>query len=412
MARTINDLRQMQSLPLSLKIALTQSRIRQWVNEYGEEGVYISFSGGKDSTVLCDIVDKMYPENTIPKVFVNTGLEYPELVSFVKQKTNVVIIRPEMNFKKVVENYGYPFPTKEAAECISGAQRYLNELLDRQTDSITFHTSISMTSYADSECMRNPSRGGATPSIENSEELASLLRRRRDSKSGGANYRTARMLGMLTRKNEILPAENIPNKDRSAFAQQKWKFFLDPGAPKVSQRCCSVMKKNPSHRYAKQTGRKVMTAEMATESRLRTQVWLKHGCNGFDSKEPKSQPMAFWTEQDVLRYIKDNDITIASVYGDVVADTSEDEVALGQMHISDLYGGDVKLKTTGCKRTGCMFCGYGCHLEAPGEGRFLRLKETHPKIYEWIMKPTDQGGLGYKEVIDWINEHGNLHIEY
>ena len=137
MSRTIEDLRQKQGLPLSTKVLLTQSRIRQWVNEYGEDGVYVSFSGGKDSTVLCDIVDKMYPNNNIPKVFINTGLEYPEIVQFVKTKSNVVILRPEMNFKKVIKTYGYPFPSKEAAECISGAQRYLKELMeqtDRQTD--------------------------------------------------------------------------------------------------------------------------------------------------------------------------------------------------------------------------------------------------------------------------------------
>ena len=68
------------------------------------------------------------------------------------------------------------------------------------------------------------------------------------------------------------------------------------------------------------------------------------------------------------------------------------------------------LKTTGCKRTGCMFCGFGCHLE--NESRFVRLKETHPTQYKFIMKPWNEGGLGYKEVIDWINEHGNLNIKY
>ena len=59
-----------------------------------------------------------------------------------------------------------------------------------------------------------------------------------------------------------------------------------------------------------------------------------------------------------------------------------------------------------------MFCGYGCHLEPEGEGRFERLKITHPKIYDYIMRPWEEGGLNYKEVIDWINEHGNLHIKY
>jgi len=59
--RTLDDLRQKQSLPLSLKVSLTKARIRQWVNEYGSDGVYVSFSGGKDSTVLLHIVRSMYP---------------------------------------------------------------------------------------------------------------------------------------------------------------------------------------------------------------------------------------------------------------------------------------------------------------------------------------------------------------
>ena len=58
---TISDLYQMQSLPLSAKIRMTEYRIREWVEHYGDDGVYISFSGGKDSTVLMDIARKMYP---------------------------------------------------------------------------------------------------------------------------------------------------------------------------------------------------------------------------------------------------------------------------------------------------------------------------------------------------------------
>ena len=124
-------------------------------------------------------------------------------------------------------------------------------------------------------------------------------------------------------------------------------------------------------------------------------------------KEPISNPMSFWSEQDVLHYIKENDLPMCSVYGDIVRDEEID----GQLN----FGVDeetARLKTTGCSRTGCMFCGFGCHLEKEGEGRFERMKVTHPKQYEWIMKPWDEGGLGYKEVIDWINEHGNLRIRY
>lgn len=172
------------------------------------------------------------------------------------------------------------------------------------------------------------------------------------------------------------------------------------------------MKKNPTHSYAKQTGRVPITAQMASESRLRTQVWLQQGCNAFDAKKPISNPMSFWTEQDVLQFIYQNNIQIASVYGDVVIDYEGMGQIEGQMTIGDFID-DLELfdldrplfKTTGCQRTGCIFCGFGCHLEKPGEGRFERLKKTHPKQYEYIMKPFDEGGLGYKVVIDWINEN-------
>jgi len=217
------------------------------------------------------------------------------------------------------------------------------------------------------------------------------------------------MLGLLT-KNQTIKG-NIPRTDMSAFAQVKWKFLLE--APfEISNRCCSVMKKAPAKLYQIETKRKPIIATMAEESRLRTQKWLQHGCNGFDMKSPVSNPMAFWREQDVLQYIKENKIPIAPVYGDIVIDYGEE--LQGQMDLAELgLAPEVrKLKTTGCKRTGCMYCAYGCHLEKEGEGRFERMKQTHPKQYEYIMKPWEEGGLGYKQVIDWINENGNLHIRY
>lgn len=206
-------------------------------------------------------------------------------------------------------------------------------------------------------------------------------------------------------------AEIIP-KNKSMFSCERYQFLLD--APfDVSHMCCNVMKKSPMHSYAKRTGRVGMTAQMASESRLRTQQWLRNGCNGFDLKEPLSNPMSFWTEQDVLAYIYQNEIEIASVYGKIVKDDGDN--VEGQMDWSD-YGlfelERPSLKTTGCDRSGCVFCGFGCHREKPGEGRFERLKGTHPKLYNYVFKPWNEGGLGYKAVIDWLNEHGDLHIGY
>ena len=201
------------------------------------------------------------------------------------------------------------------------------------------------------------------------------------------------------------------------YDRSKYKFFLD--APfNISSMCCNVMKKQPIHKYGKDTDRKPMTAQMASESKLRTQKWLANGCNGFDMKSPISNPMSFWTEQDVLLYIYENKLPIASVYGDVVIDYEAMGQVEGQMDMSQLaseFGvfdvGRPILKTTGVNRTGCMFCGYGCHLEK-SPNRFERMKETHPKQYNYIMKPVSDGGLGYKEIIDWINEHGNMNIKY
>lgn len=211
----------------------------------------------------------------------------------------------------------------------------------------------------------------------------------------------------------------VTDEMSSRYNRKKYLFMLE--APfEISKNCCTVMKKGPAHKYAKETGRYPITAQMASESKLRTSQWLINGCNGFDMKSPISNPMSFWTDQDVLLYIKQNNLPICSVYGDVVEDLEGTEEVEGQLTMSDVEGWEdqgvfdakrLPLRTTGCQRTGCMFCGFGCQMEKD-EGRFAKMKKTHPKQYDYIMRPWEQGGLNYKEVIDWINENGNMHIKY
>lgn len=111
-------LRQYQSLPLQAKHSMTLARIREWYDHWNGN-VYVSFSGGKDSTVLAYIVHEYYPD--VPLVFVNTGLEYPEIQAFAR-KMGAQFLRPRLSFSEVISKYGYPIISKENADAIYGAR--------------------------------------------------------------------------------------------------------------------------------------------------------------------------------------------------------------------------------------------------------------------------------------------------
>ncbi len=139
-AHTIQELQQYQALTLEQKIGMTKARIKAWVDHYGIDGVYVSFSGGKDSTVLLHIARQMYPN--IKAMFVDVPTQYPELRDFVKKFDNVDIVKPKQSFMEVCDKYGFPIIGKEVANCVSNARKYLTSVkrykqslqTDRQTD--------------------------------------------------------------------------------------------------------------------------------------------------------------------------------------------------------------------------------------------------------------------------------------
>lgn len=337
------------ALDLEDKEILTYEKLDQWYTAWNGK-CYVSFSGGKDSTVLAYLAARYLSSFRTPPwklnlVFVNTGLEYPEIQKFVNEyadwlrrefprvTVNLHRLRPKMNIRQVVRKYGYSVVSKEVSAYVGNARI-------------------------------NP-----------------------DGKSA------QRLRGEYLDK----------NGEKSPYNCEKWADLVH--APfLVSDSCCKVMKKGPMHKFETKTGCHPMTALMAEESRLRMLKWQRTGCNAFDGKRPMGKPMSFWTEQDVLAVLKDENIPYCSVYGDIVASDGEND------YPSTLI--EKPLHCTGCQRTGCMFCGFGAHLEK-GENRFERMKHTHPKHYDFCIgggaydpadgmwKPNGKG-LGYGRVLDYI----------
>lgn len=302
-AYTQKDLSIMQAWPLERKIQVTQAKIIEWYLHY-KGNVAVSFSGGKDSTVLLDLARRAYPD--IKAAFVDTGLEYPEIRAFVKTVPNVTWLRPEMPFHKVIETYGYPVISKEVARRIY---------------------------YA--------------------------------------------------RKGSVWAQMHFQGKNRdgsdSTFAQRfmKWAYLLD--APfLISDQCCGVMKEKPLAQFSKETGCYPIIGTMACESERRKRAYLTNGCNAYLKAKPTSQPLSFWLEQDVLRYLKMTGIPYASgIYGEIREENGH-------------------FYTTGAKRTGCMFCMFGVHLERH-PNRFEQMALTHPKQYDFCINR-----LGCGKVLDYI----------
>ena len=283
--RSPEYLRKLQSLSLEDKILYSKVKIQEYYVYYKGK-VYVSFSGGRDSTVLMDLVRNMYPE--VPAVFFDTGLEFPEIREHVKTFDDVEWIKPKTSFRKVIETRGYPCIGKECAHYISLAQRGFPSGL--------------------------------------------------------------KQMQLETR-----------------YGFKKYSYLVD--APfAISGDCCDMMKKRPAHEYLKKTGRFPIIGTRAEESELRVSKWLVKGDNNY-SDNSTSNPLSIWLEKDIKEYIRLNKLPISRVYD------------------------------MGYDRTGCVFCMFGI-MQNPD--RFLILKKTHLQLWEYCMKPWDEGGLGMREVLDFM----------
>ena len=151
---------------------------------------------------------------------------------------------------------------------------------------------------------------------------------------------------------------------------EKWKTLIDSDI-EVSDKCCYYLKKEPFKRYNKESGEKPMIGTMATDGMERRKQYLQNGCINYDKNV--ATPLGFWTEQDILRYIKRFNLNYCGAYGDIIDD-----------------GGI--LKTTKEKRTGCVGCLFGIHLETE-PNRLQRLAVDDPRMWDIILNKWVDGRI-------------------
>lgn len=310
---------------LKEKIRVSQTRIIEWMQRFDGK-VNVSFSGGKDSTVLLDLVRRVDP--SVKAIYCDTGLEGRQSRKFAINTPNTLVLKPTLTFYDVILKYGYPVISKEVALCIRYARR-------------------------------------------------------------GAPWALNYLNGLKSNGEPSVYKKNFSN----------YKYLID--APfKISDECCGVMKEKPLFDYQKKTGEQPFVAILAEESFRRTTAWRKTGCNAFDSQKPKSKPLSFWNEQDILNYILMTGIDYSPEYGEIVT--------TGKI----LKNGKPQLKTTKLKRTGCEFCMFGVQREKKAPNRFEILKEKDPRRYEYVigggefdengMWQPNKKGLGLAFVLDYM----------
>ena len=323
--------------------------------------IAICFSGGKDSTYLvyryCQIFSQydISQNKKVILLFANTTNETTAMkkhissfVEFLENRFDLEIelreTKPKNNITwvEIAKTKGLPFPTKQVAGSIRKVKKELRRL---------------------------------NVDIRDIEQYCVSTIEARDILRGMGFNNTAvyYLTGWSCQSEKFSTRYKLP---------KQWLPLLWKECPvDVTEECCVILKEKPMKALKYPN---IMTGEMAEESNLREQEYLKHGCNKvFDNGSVRSKPMGSMTTQGVLYGIKYFNIPICSDYGEVICKNG-------------------KYKCTGCDRTGCKLCGFGAKRDTK---RFVRLQKTEPATIKFAFKPLEQGGLGYKELIEFSNKY-------
>lgn len=340
---TREELHRRQDLPLIDKIRWCCEAYLDFVEVYGIENVYLAYSGGKDSDVMCDIIEKLHSgfwndilhpmhkflatllvvgKKSPSKVFCNTGLEFPEIVSHVKQRySDTIFLKPKLGFTRFITEIGVAVGSKKIAMHVRRLKGYLS----------------------------NPSANNeATKNLY-------LTGYKKDGTKGNSK---------------------IPNK---------WMKLLE--APfNVTDKCCDNFKKDPFHEYEKENHKKPIVGTTAEESAQRKVSYMKTGCISWETGNEKLRPISIFLKKDIWEYSKIYDLRFCDVYYD------------REMDVKQLDGSTKFEFIEAEEQTGCTFCLFGLHLEPKDRAnRIQRIAVSNPKYYDIII---NKCGLG--NVMKWL----------
>lgn len=363
---TREDVDKLLSLPFAEKLNLSVSKILE-VFQKTDGKVYVAYSGGGDSGVVLDIVAQAwkaskYANQPLVVCFANTTNEYSGMVDFVKEyvkhiesKHNIVIdlqiTKPDHNFKEIVLKYGYPVASKETAVKIHSIRAAMTKN-NVSYEQIILHKEST---------------------IENEEWL----------KDRGFNHGQIKYIcGMRDGKKDTYNRQ----------IAKKWLPLLR--APfEVSHVCCNYLKKSPMNKMQKQAkGLSVILGERAEESKIRLQAYQMTGCVAFRNNKYRAKPIAFWTHQDILEYYYKTKLPLFKLYGNVQFDSNKNEY-----YLDGVIDG-----------TGCKLCLFGCGFKNNG---IHQLKYIEPNACKWALKDINNGGLGYRQVLDYLDQECGVKVD-
>lgn len=366
------DLLRLIKEPLPLQYQRIMAKIMEAIM-WTDGDMAISFSGGKDSALVLDMycyiistICSAYKDIPIKVMWANTTNETKAMREYVPWfiercekkygvKIDFIEVAPAKgkNIVTVMKEEGLPFISKMTASILRKVKSSMDE------NGIT---------YDDIKDLHKPT-------IYCRDALREM----------GLNDTTVcAMTGWSVKRNDF---------GQAFVLAKQWMPLLNiknlTGCDiKYSEKCCSILKKEP---IARLNYPNMMTGEQAVESVSRENTWLQKGCNyKLPDGNIKSKPLAAVSLDAVLYAVKQREIPLSLDYGKVMyCDKSQ------------------CFRCTNAQRTGCALCGFGIKYDPH---RFVRLQETEPAKIAYAFKPFDQGGLGYKETCEVLNSHCGLNI--